>query len=169
MDRELADVYWAQGDIELAASHAESSIARLDRLSATDTSNVSWQRDLADSIALAADLARRNGNPTAISAYLGRGAPIAERLYEQEPDNIYTQRIYINMMLIDALANANTETAQSSARNVLNLLQERFSASRDPHVLELRVLANRLLQRDAESSDDIKNLAAIGFVSRRIL
>jgi len=140
IERELGIIGTLSGDYARGRAHFESSVDALAALVEAEPPNAVWRRDWVRSLLVRADFEARHGNGGVAHEYLDRAGVEIGKLIEQEPSIVESHELAAYADICRARLGDST-TARSRYQRALATLDQHFSQSTDPRIIELRAAA----------------------------
>ena len=162
IERELGELYELVGKTSESVVFLESSIIALDELLQSAEGNTGWRRDLVRSLLVSEDFASRHGDKAAAGERLRSARSHIDVLLRQEPTSLETHELSAYADICAARL-ANSASATTDLRLVLDKLDRYFPESADPRIIELRTVALTWLARTEEAAALRADLQTIGY------
>ncbi len=149
--RELGKVQELTGRISEGLGLLRSSVTMLRGVSRADPQNTAWRREFIRSKLTLSDFAMRQADPALAAKELSTVKQYINALIQQEPSALETRELSVYADLCLARL-ANPDTGNTHLNEALQTLDEYFSDSQDPRIIELRaaVLAGLNKRQAAE-------------------
>ena len=165
IESELGRLYLSTERYPQGWAHLQSSIQTLIGLSSSDEGNVRWRRSLVRSLVISADFQSRFGRADLAREQLDAALDHIALLLEHEPTNndSWALAIYADVCAARISAAIDPGSAPKSSQDALNKLDQHFSESFDPRILNLKATALAQVGRLDESESLQKHLRTLGF------
>lgn len=164
--RELGKLLVYTGRTDPGLKFIQSSISILNRLSIEDEYNASFRRELVRGLTLLAKVEFSLGEADSAGEHLALANLEIETLLQEEPSSRDTQVLAAHADVCVAMVTAerNPDSAKQSYAQALQRVEEKFSDSSDPNVLELKAIALAGLSQPARAAEINDRLQKMGFV-----
>lgn len=166
VERELGSLSARSGDGESSDTYLAGSIRGLSSLVTLEESNAPWRRDLARSLLLAANIHARGEKYDLAFSYLEQAEGQLRALVDMEPSasqEILTLLIIADLCKASLAKGSEPDVVEAASRRALQRIENDFSTSTDPRILEMKSLALSQLGREDEADQIRVQLSSIGF------